>query len=274
MQVIKGISYIYQKYDAFLVDQWGVLHGGLECYEGARDALELLSKSGKVVIIGTNSSKSIDRNIDRLYRDFDINSTLYTNIVSSADILCRHVLAEKVNYKRILIIADAGDEVLFHRDSVEFVIRPEDADCLILLSVNPVTPLDSFIGLLMNCAARQLPLLTPSRDSSTVTVHGVFSGLERICSTYEMFGGKVINFGKPEICFYEQFFQLINGIHPSKVLAIGDQLKSDILGGNRCGFDTLLVGTGASDKIIHNLLTTGHKDNKLYPTYFCQSLRP
>ena len=43
-KIIKGLYEIYHKYDAFLIDLWGVVHNGLELYSGAIKVLENLSK--------------------------------------------------------------------------------------------------------------------------------------------------------------------------------------------------------------------------------------
>lgn len=274
MLVVDGISEIYEKYDALLVDQWGVLHDGRLRYEGVQEALELLSTRGKIVIVGTNSSKSAARNVARLAGAFGISSTLYHGLISSAEMLRRHILSEEKKYKKLMLIADLGDEVLFNGDSIQLVNEPKDADCLVLLSVNPEIPIDGLMNILQASVERGLKLLTPSRDVSTVTVRGVFSGLERICSAYEDLGGGVMNFGKPELSFYEDFRPFIRGLPASKILVVGDQLRSDILGGIRCGFDTLLVGTGAGVKEILDLGGGGEGDSDFSPTYFCRSFRP
>lgn len=46
---------------------------------------------------------------------------------------------------------------------------------------------------------------------------------------------------------YEQCIQMLPGIEPSKVLAIGDQMATDVVGARRFGFHTAIVMTGAGE---------------------------
>ena len=93
---------------------------------------------------------------------------------------------------------------------------------------------------------RGVPLVCPSADSLTVTVNGVFGGMGSVVTEYLRKGGKVINVGKPERAVYAYCAALIGDIEPRRVLAIGDQIGSDIVGARRFGYDAALVATGAS----------------------------
>ena len=44
MKLIKGLSQIQSKYDAFLIDLWGVVHNGIELYPGAVDVFKKLAE--------------------------------------------------------------------------------------------------------------------------------------------------------------------------------------------------------------------------------------
>ena len=41
-KLIKGLSQVQSKYDAFLIDLWGVVHNGIQLYPGAIDVLKNL----------------------------------------------------------------------------------------------------------------------------------------------------------------------------------------------------------------------------------------
>ena len=43
IKLIKGLSKIQTKYDAFFIDLWGVIHNGIQIYPGAIDVLENLN---------------------------------------------------------------------------------------------------------------------------------------------------------------------------------------------------------------------------------------
>ena len=57
---ISGIKEIYENYDAFILDQWGVMHDGNQGYIHAISCIEKLIKKNKILTIISNSSKRKD----------------------------------------------------------------------------------------------------------------------------------------------------------------------------------------------------------------------
>ena len=57
-------------------------------------------------------------------------------------------------------------------------------------------------------------------------------------------GGTVHYFGKPYRGVYQVCFDLLAGIEPARVLAVGDTLETDIAGGQAFGLKTVLVQGG------------------------------
>ena len=63
-KIIKGLSQIQSKYDAFFIDLWGVIHNGVEVYPEAIKVLENLNKLNKRFVLISNAprpSKSVER---------------------------------------------------------------------------------------------------------------------------------------------------------------------------------------------------------------------
>ena len=58
MKLISGISEIIDKYDVFILDQWGVIHDGKKGYTLAIECVQQLVKRNKKLIIISNSLKS------------------------------------------------------------------------------------------------------------------------------------------------------------------------------------------------------------------------
>ena len=69
-----------------------------------------------------------------------------------------------------------------------------------------------------------------------------------VAKVFEELGGKVEYFGKPFPKVYSQAANIEN----KKVLCIGDNLKTDILGANKQNFDCLLVTNGIHREEIKN----------------------
>jgi ribonucleotide monophosphatase NagD (HAD superfamily) len=64
--VIEPMAPLIERYDAFLIDQFGVLIDGTTAYTGAVDALAHIAHIGKPVVILSNSGKRSEPNCDRV----------------------------------------------------------------------------------------------------------------------------------------------------------------------------------------------------------------
>ena len=50
-KIIKGLREIYDEYDAFFIDLWGVVHNGIQLYPQAVSTLENLNKLNKRFVL-------------------------------------------------------------------------------------------------------------------------------------------------------------------------------------------------------------------------------
>ena len=53
-QKIKGIIEIYDSFDAYFIDLWGVIHNGLQCYPAALEVLKKLKEQNLDAVILLN----------------------------------------------------------------------------------------------------------------------------------------------------------------------------------------------------------------------------
>ena len=66
MITINSILEIIDKYENYIIDQWGVMHDGIYGYEHAIETIEYLEKKNKNLFIISNSSKRQKSSEDRL----------------------------------------------------------------------------------------------------------------------------------------------------------------------------------------------------------------
>ena len=57
MRQLNGFSSLIDRYDAFIVDLWGVLHDGVAAFPDALDCLGRMKRAGKTVIILSNAPR-------------------------------------------------------------------------------------------------------------------------------------------------------------------------------------------------------------------------
>ena len=50
-RITVGIKEIYEKYEAFFIDLWGVIHNGIKLFSGAMEVLENLQRHKKRVVL-------------------------------------------------------------------------------------------------------------------------------------------------------------------------------------------------------------------------------
>ncbi len=253
---VSGLSGLVASYDTFLIDQWGVLHGGAGIYAGVHRALEELAANGKQSIIITNSSKSNAVNVSRLEK-WGIPRGSYTELVSSAQVLRDNIVRQRgMPWENLgtkaFIVADGDDAVLFEGSRVVRVYNVDEADFVVLLSVEGSAAIEPHSTWMRSALAKGIPLVGPSADAQSVASDGIHVGLGAICNYYRNLGGNVTITGKPEILIYEECERLLGQLTPVRTIAVGDQTGSDVFGAHRVGYHAALVGTGAAETLFAN----------------------
>ena len=69
---IKGLKEIYDKYDVFFIDLWGVVHNGIQLYPEAIEVLENLYKLNRRFVLMSNAprpSKDVEKFLLNLKMD-------------------------------------------------------------------------------------------------------------------------------------------------------------------------------------------------------------
>ena len=277
---VNGIREVVNDYDAFIFDQWGVIHNGVVSYPGVIDVFEKLKSLNKKVIILTNSSKSERFNIVRLKMNFKIRQNYYYKLISSADFLVEKIYngnntSYKILEKFAFVISVQNDREVFQRKK-NFVEKIELADFVVLLSVDENVNVKDNIEWIEIAIKRKLPLFCPSEDIKSLSSKsaGVFPGMLVITSEYKRLGGKVINMGKPNPAIYDYCNQYISGIKKNRVLAIGDLIRTDIYGANLHGFHSAIVKTGANkdDIDLKSYMQNGYMNQYDCPNWVLDSL--
>ncbi len=245
-----GLRSLLPSYDAFVIDQWGVIHDGRSLYPNALKTFHKLRESAKAVVIVTNSRKRTSQNIERL-ASLGLRADLYAGLISSAEtlrtlLLTRPYAPWNTLGERAYVVALDEDRPLISGTQYSSVQNIENADFVILLS----TPNDSSMAehehWMRTAASRGLTVVSSSAEPLTINSGGVFSGLADIAKKYQSYGGTVLNVGKPNSLVYDECSRLLSGIDHSRVLAIGDQFESDVVGAKLYGYQAAMVMTGAA----------------------------
>lgn len=236
------------RYDAFLVDQFGVLRDDEQAYPGANEALLRLKAAGKTVIILSNSGREGTYNTERLTR-LGFDRAGFDRFLTSGDV-AHDVLAGETGSRpgetRCLTISSGGDRNL--ADRLGFV-SVEDAaltDVVIISGSEAETvPLDAYRRRLEPAARRGVPCYCTNPDRHKLAPgNTVAPGAGSIALVYEELGGPVRWFGKPYPAIYEHALSLLADTPRETIICIGDSLEHDIRGAAGAGLASCLVRTG------------------------------
>ena len=236
------------RFDAFLVDQFGVLLDGTAAYPWAPAALMRLAATEKPVIVLSNSGKRAAPNAARLI-SLGFAQDAFRLVLSSGEAAWRAL------DRRIGVGLDKGTRVWLHGrdgdrsqiDGLDLVpvAVPAEAGLLVLAgSLGDRMTLAEYEALLRPAAIAGIPMLCTNPDLEMLTPGGVKFGAGRIAERYVAMGGRVEWIGKPHPLIYAEAARLLPGIAPDRVLCIGDSPAHDVAGGRAAGYATALVRTG------------------------------
>ena len=91
---IRGLSQIQGKYDAFLIDLWGVIHNGIQLYPEAINVLENLNKLNKKFVLLSNAprpSKSVEKYLMNLKMDNAFLKNIFTSGEAALQVLKKKI---------------------------------------------------------------------------------------------------------------------------------------------------------------------------------------
>jgi HAD superfamily hydrolase (TIGR01459 family) len=246
--VLAGLREIADRYEAVVLDQWGVLHGGAAPYPGVVDCLRALAARGTPMAVLSNSGKRAASNRQRL-AELGVPVELFAAIVTSGEATWRAVADDTLPFpargRRALLLSRGGDREIVEGLDVGLADGPADADFVLLAGTDmPGRPMADYLALLRDAAGRGLPLVCANPDVTGVSPDGLIAAPGTLALRYEEMGGRVQRVGKPDPLIYEVCLNALGRPRPEGVLAIGDSLSHDVAGGRRSGLATVLVAGG------------------------------
>ena len=286
-KVIKSLSEIINKFDTFIIDQWGVMHDGIKPYQGAKKCIEKLDQLGKKMIIISNSSKSSSVTTLRLIK-LGFNSKNFNKIITSGDIIYRELKKPTLEWSKKLgkncyhlsNCSKSENNKLIKSIGKNKVEKIELADFILGTTTNPSLSLLEYSSILKKSIDNKLPFVCANPDFESVEKN---SDNRVICmgavgKLYESFGGTVHILGKPSNFIYDIAISSINKLNKSKTLAIGDSLSHDILGANKFGIKSVLITSGVhrnfflANNLKWNNNLNSHFNLYVMPEYICNKL--
>jgi len=236
-----------RNYDGILCDIWGVVHNGVRAWPDACEALFRFREQGGHVVLITNAPRPaapIREMLDRL----KVPHHCYDAIVSSGD-LTRSMLAERAHLKAYHLGPDRDRGVFEGLDMR--IVDAAEAELVVntgLFDDNTETPED-YADMLAAFRARDVEMICANPDVIVERGDELLYCAGALADAYEDLGGTVLWAGKPHPPIYDEALARLETaagrkVERSRVIAIGDSLRTDLAGAKRSGLDAVFVASG------------------------------
>ena len=247
LRFVERLSDLVDGVEVLLSDIWGVVHNGLEAFPDACAALHRFRQRGGTVILITNAPRPAD-SVQRQLRKLGVADGIYDAIVSSGD-LTRHFVADHPGKKMFWLGPERDSSIYRGLDSV---IAPlEQADYIVCTGLfdDETESAEDYRAMMVRANERKLPMVCANPDIVVERGDRLIYCAGAIAELYRELGGEVIFYGKPHRPIYERAMVLAaerggHKIELSRVLAIGDSVRTDLAGAHGFGIDCLFVTRG------------------------------
>jgi HAD superfamily hydrolase (TIGR01459 family) len=249
IQLIRGIGALAPSYDGFILDLWGVVHNGVVPLPGALECLRGLIETGKRVVLLSNAPRRSSDVVERITQ-IGVPAELYHDVMSSGEEAWQYLDRRRDPFyaalgRRCLHIGSERDTGIREGLGLELVDTAEEAE--FILNTGPAgwdDRIEDYAPLLRRARARELPMVCANPD--LVVMHG---GRLVLCAGalaqwYEGRAGRVRWHGKPFGSVYDTCLDLLGIYDRSRILAVGDSLRTDIAGAAGAGIDSVLIVGG------------------------------
>ena len=247
IEIIESVAPLAATTAAWLVDIWGVMHNGVQPFAPACEACRQFREGGGLVMLVSNSPRpreGVAAQLDRI----GVPRSGYDAIVSSGDVA--RTLIETYAGRRVFHIGPERDLAVFAGIDVERVgaDRADAVVCTGLYDDERETP-DDYAQTLAACVSRGLPMLCANPDLTVERGARIIYCAGALAQAYELLGGAVTYAGKPYLPIYELAFATLERMRPgssdrSRLLAIGDGVRTDLAGAAAAGVRSLFVASG------------------------------
>lgn len=273
----KDFKSIVSNYEVVFFDAYGVLKNYNGLIPGMDKTIKYLVKKKIDFYVLTNDASRGPAELAASFQKLGIEEITEDKIISSG-MLAREYLKYKVKKGTVAYLGPAKSAHYIETAGLKTrsirevsVDKVKDIDALVLLDDEGFEwsrDINKVVNLLRQ---KTIPVIVANTDVAypvsdeqvAIAIGGIAGMIE------EIVGKKFIKFGKPDSQMFMFAYEQVIAKRPvgkDKILMVGDTLKTDILGANKFGLDTVLVLTGntLSDQAETLIQSTG-----IIPNYIC-----
>jgi 4-nitrophenyl phosphatase len=231
------------QYQAFVIDMDGVLWRGHTFLPGVTEFFTFLRDHQMPFILATNNATAIPKKVVERLSQIDVEIEP-DEVLTSSMATANYLRQRFQNGARVLAIGEtavrdsltqAGFDLTDEPDGVEIVVVGFDREISWYKLTKAALAVQAgalFVG--------TNPDLSFPIEQGQAPGNGAFVKVIEVTT-----GTEPLIIGKPEPLLFEQAAEKM-GLPATSILAVGDRLETDILGGQRAGMGTALLLTGVT----------------------------
>ncbi|MBK8806122.1 MAG: HAD-IIA family hydrolase [Bacteroidales bacterium] len=277
---IKEFSEIALNYKAIFFDAYGVLKNYNGLIPGISETFDMLLENDIDFYILTNDASRSPEQLAASYNSKGISCITPDKVISSG-MLAREYLQYKVKHGAVVYLGTESSAHYLQSTGLK-TLSVKDVDLNDLEQIQALVFLDDEgfswqhdINKVVNILRKKnMSVIVANTDISyPVSKSEISIAIGGLADMVEEIIGKVfIRFGKPDAQMFMFAYEKLNAkktIRKDEILMVGDTLKTDIIGGNKFGIDTVLVlsGNTIAEQAKIKISSTG-----IIPTYICESV--
>lgn len=240
--------------EGLIVDMDGVLWHGNNPIDGITDFFDTLRNLAIPFVLATNNASLTQQQYIEKLAKMGVTVSLdevLTSSMATANYLAKRQPEDK---KRVFVIGEAGlkepliAEGFTLTDLYEVAGNGDQKGAdLVVTGLDRQMTWDKLATATLNIKKGAAFYATNADTTLPTELGDVMGNGGTIAALEAATGVTATSIGKPEPILYQQAFETL-GLDPSKIIAIGDRLNTDILGAVNAGIRSILVLTGISTK--------------------------
>lgn len=267
-------------FKAVFLDSYGVLKNYNGLINGVKESINYLRSNGIIIRILTNDASRSPEQQAQNFEKLGLKGIEPSEIVTSG-MMAKQFLQQKILSGKIAYLGTEGSSEYILQSGLQH-ISVKDID---LNAINDITAFvflddEGFdwnvdINKTVNLLRRKnIPVIVANSDKlypvSRTDVAVAIGGIAKLIEG--MVNKKFIHFGKPDSQMFMHAYAELNetgNFTKNEIMMVGDNLHTDILGGNKFGVKTTLVlsgNTSAADAELE-IHSSG-----IIPDYICRSI--
>jgi HAD superfamily hydrolase (TIGR01459 family) len=233
---LNHLAEIHKNYDTYIIDLWGVIHNGIKLNPKAIEVVKNLIEGKKKVVFLSNAPRP-SKEVKKFLQKLKMKDQYLQNIMTSGE-AAMLALHEESYGKFFYHLGPERDNSVFFKIKENKTTLEKCNFILCTGLFNDIEgDLDYYKRLLRDHTSKKLICTNPDLTVHRGDVEEYCAG--SIAKIFESLGGETIYFGKPYKEIYKMCFS-----KKEKVIAIGDNLNTDIKGANDMKIDSIFITNG------------------------------